>query len=108
MKAYASVVSAKALPDFRVQVVFDTGACGVFDCTPLLSDPFWQRLSDPAFFRLVHAADGTLAWPNDIDIAPEDVWEGTIKEPGPTASTPYPDIDIPPLSVAEPDPPPYS
>ena len=108
MKAYASVVSAKALPDFRVQVVFDTGACGVFDCKPLLSDPFWQRLSDPTFFRLVRVAYGTLTWPDDIDIAPEDVWEGTVKDHAPAVSEPYPDMDIPPLSVAEPDPPPCS
>ena len=40
MKTYSAVVSAEALPDFRVQVVFDTGEHGVFDCKPLLSDPF--------------------------------------------------------------------
>lgn len=107
MKTYAPVVSARPLPDFRVKVVFDTGTSGVFDCKPLLSDPFWKRLSDPAFFRLVRAEYGTLVWPEDIDIAPEDVWEGTVKDPAPAASAPYPDIDIPPLCVAEPDPPPY-
>ena len=80
MKTYASVVSAEPLPDFRVQVVFDTGERGVFDCKPLLSDPFWHRLSDPAFFRLVRVAYGTLVWPDDIDIAPEDVWEKTVRD----------------------------
>jgi hypothetical protein len=107
MKTYASVVSAEALPDFRVQVVFETGECGVFDCKPLLSDPFWNRLSDPAFFRLVRVAYGTLVWPNDIDIAPEDVWEGTVKDPAPAASTPYPTFEVPPLCVAESGPPPH-
>ena len=75
MKTYASVVSAEPLPDFRVQVVFDTG------------DPFWNRLSDPAFFRLVRVACGTLVWPDDIDIAPEDVWERTVRD-APTAVLP--------------------
>lgn len=107
MKTYASVVSAEALPDFRVRVVFDTGELGIFDCKNLLSDPFWHRLSDPAFFRLVRAAYGTLAWPDDIDIAPEDVWEGTVKDSAPAAATPYSEVEVPPLSVAEPGPPPY-
>ena len=107
MKTYASVVSAKALPDFRIRVGFDTGVGGIFDCKPLLSDPFWQRLADPAFFRLVRVDYGTLVWPEDIDIAPEDVWEGTVKDPPHSfALEPYPEFDIPPLRVAEPDPPP--
>ena len=101
MKTYASVVSAEALPDFRVQVVFDTGERGVFDCKHLLSDPFWHRLSDPAFFRLVRAAYGTLVWPDDIDIAPEDVWEGTIKDSTTVSSDRYPEIEVQPLFVAE-------
>lgn len=107
MKTYASVVSAKALPDFRVLVGFDTGASGIFDCKPLLSDPFWRRLSDPAFFRLVKVEYGTLVWPDDIDIAPEDVWEGVSKDPNFTVSSPGSDTTVPPRSVAEPDPPPY-
>ena len=108
MKTYAAVVSAEALPDFRVQVSFDTGETGVFDCKHLLSDPFWRRLSDPAFFRLVRVAYGTLVWPDDIDIAPEDVWEGTVKDPAPAAVAPYPNIEPPALCVAESAPPPYS
>ena len=107
MKTYAAVVSAEALPDFRVQVVFDTGERGVFDCKPLLSDPFWNRLSDPAFFRLVRVAYDTLVWPDDIDIAPEDVWEGTVKDSAPAASVPYPNTESSVLSVAESGPPPY-
>lgn len=77
MKDYASVVSARALPEFRVRVEFDTGDAGVLDCRPFLDDPYWQRLADPAFFRLVRAECGTLAWPGDIDMDPEDVWENT-------------------------------
>ena len=77
MKEYACTVSARALPDCLVRVEFDNGAAGVFDCKPFLDDPVRKRLSDPAFFRLVRAECGTLAWPGDIDIAPEDVWDNT-------------------------------
>lgn len=83
MKAYASTVSAQPLPDFRVRVAFDTGASGIFDCKPLLADSYWRRLADPAFFRLVRAECGSLSWPDDIDIAPEDVWANTCFDPTP-------------------------
>ena len=98
MKAYASVVSAEPLPDFQVRVVFDDGSSGIFDCSPFLADPFWKRLANPAFFRLVRAEYGTLVWPDDIDIAPEDVWEGAKRIPAPYVA---PEVDTSACSVAE-------
>lgn len=35
----------------------------------------WAKLKSPAFFRQVRAECGTLCWPEDIDVAPESVWE---------------------------------
>ena len=74
------ITNVEALPDYKVRVVFDTGESGVFDCSEYLSHPYWKRLADPAFFRLVRVAYGTLVWPDDIDIAPEDVWEKTVRD----------------------------
>ena len=74
------IVSAEALPDFKVRVAFDTGETGVFDCKDYLRHPYWTKLADPAFFRLVRVEYGTLVWPEDIDIAPEDVWEKTSRD----------------------------
>lgn len=78
MKDYSSIVSAKALPGFCVQVLFETGERGVFDCRPYLADAYWKRLADPAFFRLVRVECGTLVWPGDIDLDPEDIWANTL------------------------------
>ena len=71
----------KAMPreDWRLDVVFRNGVCGVFDCTPYLSRKFWQRLNDPMFFKMVTVEHGTLAWPDDIDIEPEEVWHNSVK-----------------------------
>ena len=38
-----------------------------------------KRLN-PAFFRQVRVDCGTLCWPNDIDIDPEEVWDDCVKE----------------------------
>lgn len=81
MKNYSLVVSASPISDTKILVEFDSGVTGVFDCSPFFRDPYWKRLADPAFFRLVRVECGTLVWPGDIDIAPEDVWEKTVRDP---------------------------
>jgi len=83
MTSYQTVVRATPRADYKVDVVFRNGVVGVYDCHPLLQDPFWAALKDEAFFKLVHAECGTLVWNDDIDIAPESVWEDSVKEPVP-------------------------
>ena len=75
MEAIHSVITAKPLDGYKVDVEFDTGERGVFDCARYLDKPYWKRLNDRDFFRQVFVSYGTLVWPDDIDIGPEDVWE---------------------------------
>ena len=79
MKEYSTIRKAVPVSNHEIQVEFDTGEIGVFDCQPYFSDPYWKRLADPAFFRLVRVEFGTLVWPDDIDIGPEDVWEFAVR-----------------------------
>ena len=75
MEAIHDIVSAKALDGYKVDVEFDTGEKAVLDCSRYLSMPYWKRLNDKAFFKQVMVGYGTLVWPDEIDIGPEDVWE---------------------------------
>ena len=75
MEALHDIVSAKPLDGYRVDVEFDTGEKAVFDCSRYLDKPYWRRLNDKAFFDQVFVGYGTLVWPGEIDIGPEDVWE---------------------------------
>ena len=59
----------------RIRVSFENGMGGVFDCAPYLKDKYWASLANPAFFRQVRVDCGTLCWPNDIDIDPEEIWD---------------------------------
>lgn len=79
MKQYELIREAKAIDDHRVAVVFDNGEEGVFDCAAYMEDAYWRRLKSPAFFRRVKVECGTLCWPGDIDIDPEEVWEGAVR-----------------------------
>ena len=81
-----SVIEAMPLDGMRVRVVFDNCVSGIFDCAYLLKDPYWAKLSSPAFFRQVKAECGTLCWPEDIDVPPESVWEDVSRSMAQTTS----------------------
>ena len=77
METLHDIVAAKPLEDYKVDVTFDTGERGVFDCTRYLDKPYWKKLNDKEFFRKVCVGYGTLVWPDEVDIGPEDIWEFT-------------------------------
>ena len=80
MLSYAKTISAKPLDDYKVAVVFNTGQRGVFDCRYVLDNEISASLADYSLFKQVRAEHGTLCWPNDIDVAPETVWEESVKQ----------------------------
>lgn len=100
MEELHQVISAKPLDGLKVFVTFENGVNGVFDCAYLTEDPYWAKLKSPAFFRQVRAECGTLCWPEDIDVAPESVWEDVVRDAKGVAG--YPPIqDNAVISVAE-------
>ena len=80
MNVLHQVVSAKPIDDKRVLVSFENGVQGAFDCSPYMTDKYWDCLNNPAIFRQVRVECGTLCWPNDIDIDPEEVWESCLAQ----------------------------
>jgi len=72
------VMTAEPVDDTHVRVSFENGMSGVFDCAPYMKESYWHCLKEPVYFRQVKAEYGTLCWPNDIDLAPEDVWEECV------------------------------
>ena len=75
MNVLHQVIKAEAVDDKRVRVSFENGVQGLFDCSSYMTDRYWDSLNNPAIFRQVRVECGTLCWPNDIDIDPEEVWE---------------------------------
>ena len=75
MKVLHRVITAEPVDDKRVRVSFENGVQGLFDCSSYMTDRYWDSLNNPSIFRQVRVECGTLCWPNDIDIDPEEVWE---------------------------------
>ncbi len=77
---YVGARQARPIDNSRIQITFQDGTIGIFDCSPYFNDSYWRNLTDPAFFRQVRVEGGVLTWPNDIDIAPEEVWADSVKD----------------------------
>jgi len=81
MELLHAITKATPLDGLKIRVEFDDGACtGVYDCEPLTRDAYWARLLDPDFFKTARAEYGTLVWNDNIDVAPESVWEDSVKQ----------------------------
>lgn len=69
------VVEATPRRDFSLELQFADGKRGVFDMSPLLEESYYRPLSAPTVFMTAHIECGTVVWDNDMDIAPELLYE---------------------------------
>lgn len=78
------VKAVEPLEGSRLAVTFRDGKSGVYDMGPKLEYPCYAPLEDRAFFARAFVEFGTVCWPGDIDIAPEELYfncvEGDSKE----------------------------
>ena len=65
------VLEATLQDDYTIDLRFADGTHGVFDLKPLLNDTYYSALASLPLFLNGRAECGTVVWDNDIDIAPE-------------------------------------
>ena len=70
-----SVMSVRPHEDYSIDVEFFDGTKGSFDARPLLNLQPYAPLKNPGFFMKAHAERGTVVWNDDLDVAPERVYE---------------------------------
>jgi hypothetical protein len=68
---FPRVRAVKAKPDYQLEITFTNGEVGIYDCHPLLTFGVFVEFKDEAYFRQVHVANGTVAWPHEQDICPD-------------------------------------
>lgn len=69
------VVEVAPRKDFALELRFADGKRGLFDMRPLFSEAYYQPLSVLAVFVTARVECGTVVWENDMDIAPELLYE---------------------------------
>lgn len=61
--------------NYTLWLTFANGEKKVYDARPLLEKPLYAQLKSPAFFLKAKVSCGTVIWSDEIDIAPEHLYE---------------------------------
>jgi hypothetical protein len=72
------VTKVEALPGFRLWVAFADGLTGIVDMSAMVHSPnagVFAPLADASLFAKVTLECGAVAWPGDLDLAPDAMHE---------------------------------
>ena len=69
------VVKVKASPGYTLLLEFENGERRCFDMNPFIDQKPWDRLRLHHAFQCAFVENGTVAWPGNIDIDPETLYE---------------------------------
>ncbi len=69
------ILSVKPLPDFELELRFDTQEVRVFDTKPYLEKGVFAQLKDPEYFSRVTVFLDSVAWPHGQDFDPGHLYE---------------------------------
>ena len=61
--------------DYTLLLTFADGKRKVYNARPLLEKPIYAQLKNLAFFMAARADGCSVSWSDDVDIAPEHLYE---------------------------------
>ena len=73
------VTYVQAKPDFNMIIEFENGEQKLFDMRPYVDQKPWIRLKEGDTFLKAYVLNGTVAWPGNLDIDPETLYERSEK-----------------------------
>ena len=68
------VANVTPLSNYRLDMVFTNQERRVFDVKPYLTIGVFQELQDTALFNGVRAFNGSIVWPNELDLDPDTLY----------------------------------
>ena len=71
---YWTVKSVVPMENYWLHLTFENSEQRYFDMKPMLETGVFRALKDPKVFRTVRVAFDSIAWDNEIDIAPETLY----------------------------------
>lgn len=74
-KPFISVTHVAARPDYTMLLTFSNGERRIYNALPLLQKPLYAPLRNVAFFLTAKADGLSVAWNDELDIAPEHLYE---------------------------------
>lgn len=77
------VVKVQVQDGYVLFLEFENGERRCFDMMPLLDQRPWLRIKPVPLFSRAFVENGTVAWPGNIDIAPETLYDLSVPmDPG--------------------------
>lgn len=70
-----AVTAVEVRDNYVLRLWFEDGSVKDFDCQALLTEKPFELLQDKYFFSQAHVFADTIAWSDEIDIAPEYLYE---------------------------------
>lgn len=68
------VIGVKPLADYWLELRFANRECKVFDVKLYLTIGVFQELRDASVFNQVKPFNGTVIWPNELDLDPDTLY----------------------------------
>ena len=66
------ITQAKALPAYRLELLFDNGEHGVVDLSEFVGRGVFSTWETPGVFeQVVVTREGAVEWPDEIDMCPD-------------------------------------
>lgn len=72
------VRDVRAFENYTLLITFASGEVKLYDARPLLEHPLYAPLKDRNFFLKAHVECGTVVWSDEVDIAPEHLYEQSL------------------------------
>ena len=72
------VLSVRTADGHWLFLDFQNGEQRRFDMAPYMDQKPWVRIKSPAVFQRAFVENGTVAWPGNIDIAPETLYDLSV------------------------------
>lgn len=73
------VKSVKPRENYTLLLTFEDGKKGIYDVKPLLKDKIFEPLKDMRLFMLAHMECSTVVWNDELDIAPEELYDNSTE-----------------------------
>jgi len=71
------LISLEVLPEYKLQLYYETGEKKIFDVSPYICGDWFGRLKDEEYFRTVRILPegGGIEWADGQDIAPHELYD---------------------------------
>lgn len=73
------IIRAKALEDYKIELLYETGELKIYDMNELINTcGFYKNLKDKNEFKRIEIVGLTIQWENGEDVAPELLYDDSI------------------------------